>query len=77
MKKLSSSELLEAEEHHCDIVMKPKETNHCTIPCPGNCVVNAWSSWSNCPLVSLTTARYHALATVWSTPGHRGPTVLW
>ena len=54
MKKLGTTEhdVIEAEEHFCDPVMKPRETNHCTLPCPGHCVVSEWSEWSNCPLVS-------------------------
>ena len=47
-----SDDEVEADETHCDVTMQPRDTNYCTKPCSGGCVVEEWSEWNKCNHVS-------------------------
>jgi len=51
VKKLGDDNLSDVSEQMCDRRTKPREVNYCLIPCPGHCVVSAWSEWTHCPQV--------------------------
>ena len=40
-------------EKFCDTLMRPDTEEECYEPCPGHCVVSAWSHWSQCSQVGL------------------------
>jgi len=57
----------EVNEEMCDRRTKPRELNYCRIPCPGHCVVAAWSSWTDCPQVTLAKSSLEVAPTTLAT----------
>lgn len=42
------------EDYLCDPEEMPLGARKCTLPCPEDCVMSEWGSWSQCSLVSNT-----------------------